>query len=107
MTQFVEQVTELSLPRTKSFYIKLEQYDLIHESERLESFSNNRWRNTFFDANELAEQGFFFYKSPDTVQCYFCDLELSDFKHNDNVTEDHSRYSPSCSSLLKKHFKEA
>lgn len=64
---------------------------------RLQSFKH--WKNKYVDKKELAISGFFFTSVDDLVYCYFCHVELWNFKKNDNVIQEHIRWSPFCKLL--------
>ncbi|KFB40308.1 AGAP007294-PA-like protein [Anopheles sinensis] len=69
------------------------------EENRLRSFA--RWPVPFVSANMLAKYGFFYLGTDDTVKCYFCRVEIGLWEPQDDVIQEHLRWSPFCA-LLKK-----
>lgn len=69
------------------------------EENRLRSFA--RWPVSFVSPNVLARYGFFYLGTEDTVKCYFCRVEIGLWEPQDDVIEEHLRWSPFCA-LLKK-----
>lgn len=74
--------------------------DLNRETDRLMTFINNKFKNKYVSANDLAMYGFYFVQHPDTVQCAFCHLTLCDFEPHDIVWYEHLKYSPNCPLLI-------
>lgn len=91
------------VPRRKSISqeINLISYDLYKESERLRTFTDNNWSNEFVKDEDLALLGFYFFRKPDSVKCIFCGIGLSEFEPNDEVLNEHIKFSPNCP-LLKR-----
>ena len=85
--------------------IDLQSYELHKEDQRLASFLDNGWDNPFLNAEELARLGFYFYKKPDGVKCYFCYVKLGDFEEGDSALSEHLKWSPNCP-LLKRRTTE-
>ncbi|XP_048270250.1 baculoviral IAP repeat-containing protein 2-like [Bombus terrestris] len=50
----------------------------------------------------LAANGFFYTQTTDNVQCYFCEVIVGSWEENDDVTEHHFKYSPTCPLLNNK-----
>ncbi|XP_035907579.1 death-associated inhibitor of apoptosis 1-like [Anopheles stephensi] len=69
------------------------------EENRLRTFG--RWPVAFISPNVLARYGFFFVGTDDTVKCYFCRVEIGLWEPQDDVIQEHLRWSPFCP-LLKK-----
>ena len=44
----------------------------------------------------LREQGFFYTKEGDIVECFACGIRVSQLKNQDIATIEHNRYSPDC-----------
>lgn len=82
--------------------INIASYDLFDENHRLASFQNNMWINEFVNADELARVGFYFYKKPDVVKCYFCDIAIRDFEEGDTPIAEHIKWSPNCPLILRR-----
>ncbi|EAA04007.5 AGAP007294-PA [Anopheles gambiae str. PEST] len=70
------------------------------EENRLRSFTS-RWPVTFISPNVLARYGFYYVGTDDTVKCYFCRVEIGLWEPQDDVIQEHLRWSPYCP-LLKK-----
>lgn len=71
------------------------------EDERLKTFDN--WPLEWLDKRELANTGLFYTGDGDTVQCYFCEIELSRWERDDDPFNEHIRFSPNCPLLRRKH----
>uniref|UniRef100_A0A182QR76 RING-type domain-containing protein n=1 Tax=Anopheles farauti TaxID=69004 RepID=A0A182QR76_9DIPT len=69
------------------------------EENRLRTFA--QWPVTFIRANVLARYGFYYVGTDDTVKCYFCRVEIGLWEPQDDVIQEHLRWSPYCP-LLKK-----
>uniref|UniRef100_A0A182NKN3 RING-type domain-containing protein n=1 Tax=Anopheles dirus TaxID=7168 RepID=A0A182NKN3_9DIPT len=69
------------------------------EENRLRTFA--RWPVSFIRANVLAQYGFYYVGTDDTVKCYFCRVEIGLWEPQDDVIQEHLRWSPYCP-LLKK-----
>lgn len=83
-------------------FIDVSDLELNKEGDRLRSFTQNGWCNRYVDCNELALLGFFFYKRPDVVKCYFCRQSLNEFQPNDKVLKEHLKFSPNCPLLIRR-----
>ena len=65
------------------------------ESTRLDSFQN--WsKSEVVSPAVLSKAGFFYSGESDVVTCYYCDLNLCDWKIGDDAFLEHIRYSPAC-----------
>ncbi|CAG9840771.1 unnamed protein product [Diabrotica balteata] len=60
---------------------------------RLSTFNN--WKGKKSEI-ELAACGFYFLHVDDLVKCFKCGVEIYKWEINDNVIEDHNKYSPDC-----------
>ncbi|XP_049297774.1 death-associated inhibitor of apoptosis 1 [Anopheles funestus] len=69
------------------------------EENRLRTFG--RWPVSFISPNVLARYGFYYVGTDDTVKCYFCRVEIGLWEPQDDVIQEHLRWSPFCP-LLKK-----
>ncbi|XP_052898330.1 death-associated inhibitor of apoptosis 1 [Anopheles moucheti] len=69
------------------------------EENRLRTFA--RWPVTFVSSSVLARYGFYYVGTDDTVKCYFCRVEIGLWEPQDDVIQEHLRWSPFCP-LLKK-----
>lgn len=65
--------------------------NMFMESKRLETFANENVR----DAHKLAEAGFYCCKAK-CVKCYFCDLELEEWRIEDDPWKMHQEKSERC-----------
>lgn len=64
------------------------------EINRLASFKN--WSVPFIDKNFLALSGFYHIGPNDLVKCYFCKVEIGMWEPDDNVVDEHLKWSPNC-----------
>jgi hypothetical protein len=55
---------------------------------------------------ELSEAGFFYLGKGDSTLCFHCGLGLKDWKDNDDVWEEHARFSTKCKFVLLKKGKD-
>lgn len=83
-------------------YIDVSQYLLKTEIDRRRSFVDNDWKNQHVQFNDLALLGLYFFKKPDVVKCYFCNVDLSEFEANDNIFKEHLKFSPNCPLLRRR-----
>jgi hypothetical protein len=68
---------------------------LNNEIVRLATFQN--WDSKFSVAKEnLARQGFYYTNDHDVVKCYFCEVEVGQWNHDDDEYTEHKRWSPHC-----------
>jgi baculoviral IAP repeat-containing protein 7/8 len=102
MAQIIPKIRASLSPFKKDLNISLSRYDLLKESDRLKSFTENKWKNEHVRASDLALLGCYFFKSPDFVRCTFCFVELGEFSSGDNVLKEHLRFSPNCPLLRRR-----
>lgn len=69
------------------------------EENRLRTFAH--WPVSFISPNVLARYGFYYDGNEDSVKCYFCRVEIGLWEPQDDVIQEHLRWSPYCA-LLKK-----
>lgn len=81
-------------PTNKFIRMTCELYEVEFESHRLGTFSN--WTNDAVDPRDLAREGFFSTHQLDYVRCAFCFKFFSQWKENDNIQEEHRKWSPDC-----------
>lgn len=74
---------------------------LYSEFHRLKTFEN-RWPLTFIDAKLLAQTGMYYTGITDTVKCYFCEVEISQWKKSDHPVNEHYRWSRNCPLLRRR-----
>lgn len=67
---------------------------LNHESNRLAAFES--WTVPFIDKKLLARTGFYYIGPNDLVKCFYCKVEIGMWEPDDNVINEHLKWSPSC-----------
>ena len=72
----------------------MQQYNVKSEAQRRQIFHN--WPVQFIDKNHLAAAGFYYIDWKDVVCCAFCEVQLVQWKQEDNPFKEHQRCSPSC-----------
>ncbi|XP_059490698.1 death-associated inhibitor of apoptosis 1-like [Neocloeon triangulifer] len=89
--------------RQNIFKFKSMIEDYKFEAHRLHSFQNMNWVNTNCPISwvELAIDGFYFMNKigEDTCKCYFCQVEIKEWKEDDTVREEHIKFTKKCSFL--------
>lgn len=90
--------------------------DLYHcEYERLKTFAS--WPVKFITHTDMASAGFYYIAHGydvcdchasycDTVRCAFCGLMLENWEKGDVPMNEHKKWAPSCSFILKNSVKE-
>lgn len=75
---------------------------MLNEVDRLKSFSSSGWPHDkkYINVKNLAKSGLFYTGERDVVGCAFCNVQLHDWKFDDNAVLDHHKYSPKCSFLI-------
>ena len=73
-------------------------YPMAFKTERIKSF---RGYEDLFSVSieELATYGFYFdgsMQNPDGTRCAFCEGRLTNWRHSDNVKEEHEIHFPYC-----------
>lgn len=76
---------------------------LSKEVNRLATF-NEKWMNIPGKPHSqtLAKTGFYYIGAqtvPDSVKCYFCDVVIGFWEVDDDVVDEHLRFSPHCKLL--------
>lgn len=72
-----------------------------YEQIRFQTFIN--WPHKFIKQQQLAMTGFYFIgPQHDNVKCYFCEVEISGWVEDDDVVNEHTRWSQSCVLLRRK-----
>uniref|UniRef100_A0A182NXX1 Uncharacterized protein n=1 Tax=Anopheles dirus TaxID=7168 RepID=A0A182NXX1_9DIPT len=82
-------ITNYSIPDTSS-----PVRELNIESDRLQTFTG--WPVPYIRPADLARWGFYYTKRRDIVQCYFCTVELGDWRSHDVVEREHLQWSRYC-----------
>ncbi|XP_060083791.1 E3 ubiquitin-protein ligase XIAP-like [Ylistrum balloti] len=88
------------------------QWDQIYKPKHQEYSTNDSRRRTFENAKwtkdevlqspeHLSAAGFFSTGSFDTVRCFYCDGELSQWEPDEEPWAEHARWFPHCRYLLK------
>lgn len=75
---------------------------MLNEADRLASFSLSEWphEKKYINVKKLAKSGLYFTGEKDVVACAFCNVQLHDWKPNDNPVLDHNKFSPKCPFLI-------
>lgn len=75
---------------------------MLNETERLETFSSNLWPHDkkYINVKALAQTGLYFTGESDVAACAFCNIQLHDWKCDDDPILDHHKYSPKFSFLM-------
>ncbi|KYQ54909.1 Apoptosis 1 inhibitor [Trachymyrmex zeteki] len=73
--------------------------DYRFESARLASFKN--WPCSWTKPEELAAAGFFYTGESDKVKCFECNIEICQWREEDNPMVDHQRWSGKCRFIRK------
>lgn len=71
---------------------------MLNETNRLDSFSSREWKHDkkYINVKKLAKSGLYFTGERDVVGCAFCNVQLHDWKTDDNPILDHYKYAPKC-----------
>ena len=72
----------------------IEHYNVKSEAISRQTFHN--WPVQFIDKNHLAAAGFYYTDLKDVVCCAFCEVQLGQWKQEDDPFKEHQRWSPSC-----------
>ena len=72
--------------------IKDIQHDNV-KSEVIRRQTFHNWSVQFIDKNHLAAAGFYYTDWKDIVCCAFCDVQLGQWKEEDNPSKEHERWS--------------
>lgn len=78
--------------------------DLNYEENRLKTFDEN-WPIDFISPNILAKTGFYYIGPHDKVKCFFCKVELNEWKNGDHEIEEHIRWSYNCRLIRREETK--
>ncbi|XP_023169809.1 death-associated inhibitor of apoptosis 1 [Drosophila hydei] len=70
------------------------------EDERLKTFET--WPLPWLDKNVLAQTGMFYTNEEDKCKCYFCEVEIGRWVHEDHPVNEHLRWSPNCPLLRRR-----
>jgi hypothetical protein len=77
-------------------YIDTSSFNLLKEEDRLATFVNNGWANSYVNSEDLARLGFYFFKKHDIVKCIFCYVSIGEFETGDTALREHQKWSPNC-----------
>lgn len=72
---------------------------LNREDERLRTF--DFWPLAYIQPSDLARWGFYYNNVGDIVRCYFCKIELGEWKESDVVPQEHLKWSRHCPLMRK------
>lgn len=75
---------------------KIEHLKYIYYNNRLNSFKTFPKCFTTYDCEMFAEAGFFYTNKSDCVCCFYCNINLKNWKQSDNQLENHIVFSPNC-----------
>jgi hypothetical protein len=80
----------------RSLYISFFTHpDMLQYEDRLRSFKN--WSKQLIpDKYTMAEAGFLYTGQSDIVQCFACNVRVSEWDKTDNVWKEHLKWSPDC-----------
>ncbi|XP_014776964.1 baculoviral IAP repeat-containing protein 7 [Octopus bimaculoides] len=71
---------------------------MLDMQRRLDTFK--KWnRSTPVTPTDLAKSGFYYLGYGDAVKCAYCSVQLRNWKENDNVQDEHTRFSSKCPNL--------
>lgn len=75
---------------------------MLNEKARLESFSSYEWPHNkkFINVKTMAKTGLYFTGERDLVACAFCNVQIKDWKYDDDPVLDHHKYSRKCPFLI-------
>ena len=73
---------------------QLKGYEMQEVENRLESFVE--WSFPRDRVNEFVLNGFFHTGFTDRVKCMFCDIGMLNWLIEDNINEEHKKFSPNC-----------
>ncbi|CAF1389182.1 unnamed protein product [Adineta steineri] len=71
-------------------------------SRRLQTFNNPSWTQSSPTADDLAQAGFFYSGSENTVTCFYCNGSLHKWSAKDSPKIEHCRWFPNC--IYARHF---
>lgn len=71
---------------------------MLNETQRLESFSSREWPHDkkYINVKKFAKSGLYFTGERDVVGCAFCNVQLHEWKSDDDPILDHYKYAPKC-----------
>lgn len=78
----------------------LDTLELNRECDRLKSFEN--WDVECIQPSQLALLGFYYLGPQDMVRCKFCRVEIGMWEQDDNVMNEHLRWSPHCPLMTRR-----
>lgn len=78
----------------------LADLNLYRESDRLRTFEN--WPLSYIDKKDLANAGFYYTNSDDSVKCPFCNIKVGCWRRNDDPLTEHETHSPNCTFVVKR-----
>ena len=75
---------------------------MLNSDKRLQSFTKNWPVNGHVTPRKIADAGFYYWDDDDRVICFYCGGGLKNWKPNDNLWYEHTKWFPLCEYVLKK-----
>ncbi|KAL7678194.1 hypothetical protein ACOME3_004420 [Neoechinorhynchus agilis] len=83
-----------------SSIINKRPHNVLMSSFEQRMLSFQRWpKSAKQNADVLSNGGFFYEGKDDAVRCFYCDVTLADWEHDDDPIIEHAKYSPNCDFL--------
>ena len=106
MEKFSQRITKTLFNKTpkklsSEHFVDVKKLKLHKEIDRRKTFVQNDWFNEHVSFEELAQQGFYYFKKPNCVRCFFCQIDLNKFEPNDDLIKNHLKFSPNCPLLRR------
>ncbi|GAB1602335.1 hypothetical protein Ahia01_000512600 [Argonauta hians] len=93
-----EQETDTVMPINSEKVINSNKNKMLDMQKRLDTFKN--WNKSVpVTPTDLAKNGFYYLGYGDVVKCAYCSVQLCNWKENDDVHKEHTRFSPKCPNL--------
>lgn len=83
-------------------FVNVKKLKLHKELDRRKSFVENDWFNEHVEFGDLALLGFYYFKKPSSVKCFFCHVELNKFELKEDLLKSHLKFSPNCPLLRRR-----
>ncbi|XP_014774540.1 putative inhibitor of apoptosis isoform X1 [Octopus bimaculoides] len=96
--QNTERETETVVTTSTEKVINSNKNEMLDMQKRLDTFKN--WNKSVpVTPTDLAKNGFYYLGYGDAVKCAYCSVQLRNWKENDDVHKEHTRFSPKCPNL--------
>ncbi|XP_014784970.1 E3 ubiquitin-protein ligase XIAP isoform X1 [Octopus bimaculoides] len=96
--QNTERETETVVTTSTEKVINSNKNEMLDMQKRLDSFEN--WDKSMpVTPTDFAKNGFYYLGYGDAVKCAYCSVQLRNWKENDDVHKEHTRFSPKCPNL--------